>query len=155
VIQDFRDHRLDELARLVRTRRVSAEELVGLALRTIEELNAPLNAWAALDSERAVADARAIDERIAAGDDIGPLAGIPIGVKDLEDATGFRTGFGSSLHAVDPAATSDSILVSRLPSGVRRRREDDHPRTRVDRRHAEPALGRHPRPRRERGRCTR
>ena len=114
MIDDFRDHRLDELAGLVRTRRVSAEELTGLALRRIEELNPPLNAWAALDPERALTDARAIDARIAAGDDVGPLAGIPLGVKDLEEAVGFRTGFGSALHADDPPAETDSILVARL-----------------------------------------
>ncbi len=53
MIDDFRDHRLDELAGLVRTRGISAEELIGLALQSIEELNTPLDAWAALDSERA------------------------------------------------------------------------------------------------------
>jgi aspartyl-tRNA(Asn)/glutamyl-tRNA(Gln) amidotransferase subunit A len=114
VIDDFRDHRLEDLADRVRTRRISAEELVGFALRTIEKLNAPLNAWASLDADRALADARVIDERLATGQDVGPLAGIPIGVKDLEDAAGFRTGYGSAIHAADPPATIDSVLVSRL-----------------------------------------
>src|SRR5690348_5074192 len=63
---------------------------------------------------RALAAAREIDARIATGDSVGPLAGVPIGVKDLEDAVGFRTGFGSTLHAADSPATHDSILVSRL-----------------------------------------
>ena len=45
---------------------------------------------------------------------MGPLAGIPIGVKDLEDAAGFVTSSGSATHAGDPPAERDSVLVSRL-----------------------------------------
>jgi aspartyl-tRNA(Asn)/glutamyl-tRNA(Gln) amidotransferase subunit A len=51
---------------------------------------------------------------VASGDDPGPLAGIPIGVKDLEDAAGFVTTSGSATHAHDAPATHDSVLVSRL-----------------------------------------
>src|SRR4029079_7531434 len=58
--------------------------------------------------------ADALDARRAAGDDIGPLAGIPIGVKDLEAAAGFVTTYGSFQHVDDPVATHDSALVARL-----------------------------------------
>ena len=44
--------------------------------------------------------------------DKGPLAGIPIGVKDLEDARGFVTSYGSALHTDDPPAEADSPLVA-------------------------------------------
>ena len=43
-----------------------------------------------------------------------PLAGIPFGVKDLEDAEGYTTTFGSAFHVNDPVATADSELVRRL-----------------------------------------
>src|SRR5262249_4333637 len=71
-------------------------------------------AWAALDPDAALAAAASIDERLARGDEVGPLAGIPIGVKDLEDAAGFTTAYGSALHVDDPPAADDSALVARL-----------------------------------------
>jgi len=111
---DFRRTSLAELSDLVQDRSLSARELVGHALDRIEALEPRLNAWAALDGERAMAEATAIDDRLASGDSVGPLAGIPIGVKDLEPAAGFTTAFGSSLHVDDPAATADSPLVARL-----------------------------------------
>ena len=48
------------------------------------------------------------------GEAVGALAGVPIGVKDLENATGFRTTFGDPAHASDPPATRDSVEVARL-----------------------------------------
>ena len=63
---------------------------------------------------RFLAQADAIDARLKHGDPAGPLAGIPIGVKDLEDARGFVTTFGAELHANDPPAQHDSVLVALL-----------------------------------------
>jgi Asp-tRNA(Asn)/Glu-tRNA(Gln) amidotransferase A subunit family amidase len=114
VIRDFRDHSLAELARLVRQREVLAAELTELALERIAAVNPLLNAWAVVDGDRAMDQARAIDKRTGAGEDPGPLAGIPLGVKDLDHAEGFRTGFGSALHAGDPPAAADSPMVARL-----------------------------------------
>lgn len=111
---DFRDHSLAELVERVQGRNVRAEELLDVALARIEELEPALNAWASLDGDLARRGARELDERLDKGDPIGPLAGIPIGVKDLEGAAGFRTGYGSALHAGDPPAEADSPLVARL-----------------------------------------
>ena len=114
---DFRRTSLADLAALVRTREVSSRELTEHALGMIDAHNPELNAFVAVDADRAVADADAIDRRVAAGDDPGPLAGIPIGVKDTEDALGFRTTRGSAalMAFSDPgAANGDSILVERL-----------------------------------------
>ena len=111
---DLRAHTLEELVGLVQTRSMSARELVGESLARIEHLEPQLNAWAALDGEGALEQAATIDERIASGDLVGPLAGIPLGVKDLEAAAGFTTGYGSALHASDAPAEADSPLVARL-----------------------------------------
>jgi aspartyl-tRNA(Asn)/glutamyl-tRNA(Gln) amidotransferase subunit A len=111
---DFRTTTVAALADDVIAKRTSARELVGAALARIEEVDAKVNAFVAIDGERALADAAAIDARIAAGEDVGPLAGIPIGVKDLEDAAGFRTTQGSAVYADSPVATTDSALVDRL-----------------------------------------
>lgn len=111
---DFRQETLASLSSQVRSRSVSARELTQLALDRIEELNDRLNAFVAVDPEGALAAAAAIDERLVRGDEVGELAGIPIGVKDLEDAKGFVTTKGSAAFAGGKPATSDSVLVSRL-----------------------------------------
>lgn len=111
---DFRTTRLAELASAVRRRELSAREVVGHAVERVEALNPTLNAFVALDAERALADAAAIDARIARGEDPGPLAGIPVGVKDLEAVEGFVTTFGSALRAGDAPAPADCVHVARL-----------------------------------------
>jgi aspartyl-tRNA(Asn)/glutamyl-tRNA(Gln) amidotransferase subunit A len=95
-------------------REVSARELVDVALARIEAANPALNAFVAVDADQARADAREIDDRIVRGDDVGPLAGIPLAVKDTENAIGYRTSKGTRLLADAPPATSDSTLVERL-----------------------------------------
>ena len=111
---DFRTESLERLAEAVRAGQLSAVELTEHALGRIDALDGRLGAFVAVDGERALAEAAAIDARRAEGDELGPLAGIPIGVKDLEDAEGFVTTFGSALHVEDPPARRDSILVRRL-----------------------------------------
>lgn len=111
---DFRTATVADLAASVRRRERSARELTTHAIERLEAVNPRVNAFVAWDGERALAEAAAVDERLAAGEDVGPLAGIPIGVKDLEDAAGFRTTYGSKLHVDDPVADADSPLVARL-----------------------------------------
>jgi aspartyl-tRNA(Asn)/glutamyl-tRNA(Gln) amidotransferase subunit A len=111
---DFLDHAVEDLARQVRSGEVAARELVQAALERIERVDEAVHAFVAVDAEAALADAHAIDERVAAGEDVGPLAGIPLAVKDLEDAVGFVTTQGSTALASGPAATHDSELVARL-----------------------------------------
>jgi len=111
---DFRRTTVADLARRVRAKEVSARELAGEALARIEALNPTINAFVAVDGERALEQAAAIDQIVATGGDPGPLAGVPIGVKDNEDAAGYRTTHGSALLADAPPAVSDSVHVARL-----------------------------------------
>src|SRR5713101_6909827 len=113
---DFRRELLSDLAEQVRSGKVAAREVVGHALNEIDRLNGDLNAFVAVDAEAALRNAEIIDDVVASGDDPGPLAGIPIGVKDLEDAAGFRTSHGSHGWADAPAAVTHSPLVDRLVS---------------------------------------
>src|SRR5664280_2567108 len=113
---DFRRESVVGLAEQVRSGQLSAGELVGHALSRIAEDNPRVNAFVAVDEERARAEAAAVDATVAAGKDPGPLAGIPIGVKDLEDAAGYITTHGSLAFADAPRATADSSLVARLVS---------------------------------------
>jgi len=111
---DFRRTDLEDLARQVANREVSARQLTEAALARIEATNGEIGAFVAVDEARALAQADALDQRVAKGDIVGPLAGIPIGVKDTEDAIGFRTTEGSLLFADSAVATADSVLVDRL-----------------------------------------
>ena len=110
---DFRERSVQEWAAAVRGREVSSREMVEASLAAIEAQR-ELNAFVATDPERSLAEADAIDARLASGEEAGPLAGIPFGVKDLEDAAGYVTTHGSFLHRDDPPAEADSILVERL-----------------------------------------
>lgn len=111
---DFRTTPLAELSRSVRTKEFSARELTAAALARIERLNPTYNAFVAVDGDRALREADDVDATIAAGRDPGPLAGIPLGVKDLQNAAGYRTTYGSALHADDPPATVDDPFVARM-----------------------------------------
>ena len=113
-VVDFRHASLAELAEGVRAGKVSARELVGHALAAIDRLDPAVNAFVAVDGDRAMAAAAAVDEQVAAGRDPGPLAGIPLAVKDLEDAEGYVTTHGSVTRGHDGPAAADSVLVARL-----------------------------------------
>ncbi len=111
---DFRTASVVDLAAQVRSGSVTATELVDHALARIAATNPTINAFVAVDESRARAAAEAVDATVAAGGDPGPLAGIPIGVKDLEDTVGYVTTHGSVAYADSPPATEDSALVARL-----------------------------------------
>ena len=113
-VPDFRTVTVEALAAMVRDRTLSAAAVTEHALERIEVLNPQLNAFVALDAEDARSQAAAIDERLDAGDEVGPLAGIPIGVKDLADAAGFVTTRGA-MHLRDtPPVEADSTEVARM-----------------------------------------
>ncbi len=97
----------------VRSGHISAVESVQGALDRIAA-DPSLAAFTATDSERSLTAARALDGRIARGERVGVLAGVPFGVKDLEHTIGYVTTHGDPAHAGDAPATHDSIEVARL-----------------------------------------
>jgi len=105
---------LAELAAAVRERRVSATELVRMSLERIDELDLSLNSVVARRDAEALSEAARITERIAAGDDAGPLGGLPLLVKDNVDVAGLRTTNGSLTLSERPPAERDALLVRRL-----------------------------------------
>lgn len=110
---DFIRQSVVSLAEAVRSGQIGARELVSHALARIDELDGSLGAFVVVDSERALKRARAIDDTVASGGDPGPLAGIPIGVKDLHDVAGLPTWQGS--QALPPTMpTEDTTVVARL-----------------------------------------
>ncbi len=102
-----------ETAAAVNRGAISARDVAGAALDRIEALNPTLNAFTDITAERALAEADAVDARLADGEDL-PLAGVPYAVKNLFDIEGVTTRAGSKINRENPPATSDATLVSRL-----------------------------------------
>ena len=110
---DFRSSGPVELASMIRAGAISAREAPQHALDQIAA-HPEINAFVAVDGDRALAQADAVDHARRRGEDLGPFAGVPTGVKDLEDAQGFVTTHGSVLYRDSQPATTDSLLVERL-----------------------------------------
>jgi Asp-tRNA(Asn)/Glu-tRNA(Gln) amidotransferase A subunit family amidase len=88
-----------EAAADIRDGRVTAAELVADCLRRIDEVDAAVQAWAFLDRDHALRQAQAADEHRRHGRALGPLHGIPVGVKDVFDTGDMPTELGSPLWA--------------------------------------------------------
>lgn len=104
---------ISDLAPRLKRRELSAETLTDLCLEQIQVSNADLNAFITVLGDQARAEARALDEEIAAGRYRGPLHGIPISLKDLIDIGGVPTTAASRIRA-GHVATSDAPVVTRL-----------------------------------------
>ena len=87
-----------EAARLIRSGALTSEELVRDCLARIRELEPRVQAWAFLDEEHALAQARALDELKRSGQATGALHGVPVGVKDIIDTEDMATENGTVLH---------------------------------------------------------
>ena len=101
-----------ELRDLIAARKVSSVELTELYYGRIEKLDSRLNAYLTLTRDQAMRDARAADEAVSRGDELGPLQGVPISIKDVEMTRGVRTTFGSLVFK-DNVPEEDSIAVER------------------------------------------
>ncbi len=97
----------DRLASSIRAGEVGTVETITAALERIDA--SPLNAFTLVDHEGALAAARRVDDLIAAGEDPGPLAGVPFAVKDLFDQEGLVNTAGSSFYRVVPEKTATAV----------------------------------------------
>ena len=98
---------------MVRSREISARELLADHLARIDEVNPRLNAVVAMDSSVAERRAAAVDEAVAAGRRPGPLAGLVTAHKDMADTVDFETTYGSPVFVGHRPAT-DALLVERM-----------------------------------------
>ncbi len=100
-------------ASLVRGHKASAFEVVDATLARIHAVNGKINAFITICDEEARQAARALDRAIWAGSPLGPLAGVPVGLKDCVETAGIRTTAGS--HALENNYPGrDATVVSRL-----------------------------------------
>src|SRR2546427_13144366 len=86
-----------EAARMIREGVVTSVQLVEACLARVREVDAAVQAWAFLDPEHALAQARAADELRMSGQPTGPLHGVPLGLKDIIDTADMPTEHGSVL----------------------------------------------------------
>lgn len=108
---------LEALARLKR-RELSPVEMMQSCLDRIEAVNGAVNAVVALDAAAGMARARADEKRLAAGEELGLLGGLPVGVKDLEATAGLCTTWGSLLHEGHiPDVDDDMVADVRAADG--------------------------------------
>lgn len=113
-MDDFRGTTVEAVADEVRRGTVTARTQVERALAVIEARDDRVHAFVAVRADAALAAADEIDQRVRSGHDPGPLVGVPLAVKDIEDVAGYTTTHGSTLHVEDPPATADSTHVARL-----------------------------------------
>ena len=102
-----------EAARLIRQGALSSEELIEECLSRIRELEPRVQAWAFLDEQLALAQARAADEQRRTGEPTGALHGVPVGVKDIIDTADMPTENGTVLHR-GRTPDKDAAVVARL-----------------------------------------
>ena len=102
-----------EIRRMLLSKQASAEELTSEALAFAQAENPKTNAYLHFSPERALATAKAVDAKIAAGEDPGALAGVPVGIKDAIVTKGLRTTCASRMleNFVPPY---DATVIERL-----------------------------------------
>ena len=103
-----------EIAQAVAERKISALSATEAALARIARYNPVLNCFTDITAERARAKARAVDAAIAAGQSVGPLAGVPFAVKNLFDVQGLATRAGSKINRDLKPSPRDATLIERM-----------------------------------------
>jgi aspartyl-tRNA(Asn)/glutamyl-tRNA(Gln) amidotransferase subunit A len=101
------------LAEKIRTKQLSPTEVTEAVLVRMEKLNPVLGAFCTPTPDVARQQAKAVESDIMAGKPVGPLAGVPVGIKDLVETKGIKTTSGSFIYK-DYVPTEDDVVVERL-----------------------------------------
>ncbi|MGI9462770.1 MAG: amidase [Aestuariivirgaceae bacterium] len=102
-----------EAARRIRDGLISSEELVRACLDRIAETDGGIKAWVHLDQDQALDQARAMDRIRQAGLPVGPLQGVPVGIKDIYDTANLPTECGTKIYK-DRRPGADAAVIARL-----------------------------------------
>ena len=109
----FTDLGVGAAAEAIRRGEITSSELVEACLARIASTDQALQAWVTVDMEGATASARSRDDDVHAGRPLGPLHGVPVGIKDIIDVAGMTTTAGAAAFAHTHPAR-DATLVARL-----------------------------------------
>lgn len=107
------DQTIAGTGRALREGRATCVDVLGRCLEQVDHWEPKVHAWVILDRERALEQARSLDDELKAGKDRGPLHGIPIGIKDIIDVQGLPTACGAKRWA-DRIAEDDADVVEKL-----------------------------------------
>ena len=110
---DLKSLTLASAARLIRSKQLSPVELTRAVLKRIELLNERMAIFITVTANHAIACAEAAEDAIVRGDQLGPLHGVPISLKDLFDTKGIRTTAGSRVFG-DRVPEEDATVTARL-----------------------------------------
>lgn len=112
-IEDLAFYSVGQLGELVRTRKVTSEQLTVMYLNRLKKYGPKLECYVTLTEDLALRQAKQADREIAKGKHRGPLHGIPFGVKDLLSVKGYKTTWGSVPYK-DQVIDEDASVVKRL-----------------------------------------
>ena len=107
-----------EARRLIGRKQLAPSELLASCIARIEAVDHAVNAMVARDFVRARATAKAADGAVARGDELPPLHGLPIGIKDLQETEGLRTTFGSPVFRDHIPAADERIVAAVRQAGA-------------------------------------
>ena len=102
-----------ELAGRIRTKELSPVELLAAVLARVEALDPAVHAFMTIDAERARVAAQEAEAAVMRGDQLGPLHGIPVSIKDLEPVAGVRLTYGAKFFE-DHVPDFDGVAAGRL-----------------------------------------
>ncbi|MHB1420436.1 MAG: amidase [Bacillota bacterium] len=102
-----------ELAEMIRNREVSPVEVINAYLQRIGQINPLINAFCTVSDDQARQAAQTAENALMRGEEIGPLHGVPIAIKDLTPTAGIRTTYGSRIFA-DNVPTEDAVYAERV-----------------------------------------
>ncbi len=111
--EDLLRRPLTEVSEMIRTKRISVEELTRQLLETIADVDPSLHCYLTVCADEAMKDARVADREIARGEHRSPLHGVPVGIKDLVNTKNVRTTCGSRILS-DFVPDYDATVVTRL-----------------------------------------
>jgi Asp-tRNA(Asn)/Glu-tRNA(Gln) amidotransferase A subunit family amidase len=106
-----------EARQLISRRRLSPVELAEACIARVEAINPAVNALIAYDFGRVREDARAAEAKVMAGEALGPLHGLPVGVKDMTNVAGLTTTFGSEAFRGNVAPKDDAMIAAIREAG--------------------------------------
>jgi len=107
-----------DAARAIREGAIGSEQLIQACLARVDEADAQVEAWTFLDREHALNQARARDADRSAGRPVGPLHGVPVGIKDIFDTDDMPTEDGTVLHAGRTPAHDATVVAMLRAAGA-------------------------------------